>query len=156
MTTRRYKDAGVSLIEMLVVLVLFAVVAGAVVMVLPNSQRATSAEAAARALAAHLGRAMDLALTTNAGFGIMNDGASITFVQRRSDATWEPHSDNQLAQVKLSVRTSRISVHAQEVFSVSARLIPENTTPFHATFGSGPGMQMVVFDGARVRVQGGP
>ena len=87
MTQHRSREAGGSLIEMLVVLALFAVVGGAVALSLPNAQRETSAEAEAHALVAHLDRALDITLTTNAGFGITHDGAEISFVQRDSSNT---------------------------------------------------------------------
>lgn len=156
MTARRSDNAGVTLIEMLVVLAVFAVVAGAVALSLPDTRRATSADAAARALAAHLDRAVDLALTTNTGFGIAHDGTDISFVQRARDNRWVTHSDNRLAQVKLSPRLSRISVNAQEVYSVTADLIPDSSMPFRAVFGSGAGARVLVFDGAVVHLHARP
>ncbi len=144
-----------TLIEMLVVLTLFAIVAGAVVLALPNTQRANSSEAAARAWAARLDRAMDLALTTTTGFGIRHEGAEIAFVQRAGDQQWGAHSNAELASAKLSARGARISINKQEVFSVSATLVPENSTPLRAEFGRGSDAWVVIFDGARVRIQEG-
>ncbi|WP_299652005.1 prepilin-type N-terminal cleavage/methylation domain-containing protein [uncultured Tateyamaria sp.] len=156
MTQHRACHAGVSLVEMLVVLALFAIVASAVALSLPQSQRSTSDEAAARAFVAQLDRAIDQALVTGTGFGVLHDGEAIRFVQRGSDAEWVAHSDKHLARAKLSASTSRISINAKEVYAVSARLIPSSATPFRAEFGRGAGRQIVFFDGARVRLQDQP
>lgn len=155
MTAARVKTAGVSLIEMLVVLALFGVVAGAVVMSAPSGTRATSTDAAARALAAHLGHAVDHTLTTGKGFGIIRDGTDIRFVQRGPGATWVAHSDKRLRQVKLSAAPSRISIKEAEVFAVSAQLIPNSTGPIRVDFGRGATLQSVFFDGFRVHRQSG-
>ncbi|WP_299044387.1 prepilin-type N-terminal cleavage/methylation domain-containing protein [uncultured Tateyamaria sp.] len=151
----RGRDTGVTLVEMLVVLTVFAVVAGAAALSFPNTRRANTTEAEARAWAARLDRAVSVALITNAGFGIRHDGTAIGFVERGDDRQWRPHSDPELAKVKLSGRGSRISINAQEVFSVSANLIPESSTPFRAMFGSGTDTWVVTLDGTRVRVAEG-
>ncbi len=140
---------------MLVVLVLFAVLAGAVALSLPSAQRSTPAEAAASTFATHIDRAVDAALTTGVGFGIAYERGQLSFVQRGDNNQWVPHSDKQLAGVKLSADAPRISLHAQEVFSVSPDLIPNKNTPLRAVFGRGAGAMTVVFDGARVRLQEG-
>lgn len=150
MTPCRHSDAGVSLVEMLVVLALLATLAGGVALSLPSARTATASEAAAHALAAHLERGVDHALTTGAGFGVTHDGTTLRFVQQGDGARWVPHSDPHLAQVKLSAPTSRISINAQEVFAVSAHLIPNTSTPLRVTFGNGTRGQVVVFDGAQV------
>jgi len=140
---------------MLVVLVLFAVLAGAVALSLPSARRSTSAEAAASTFATHLDRAVDIALATGGGFGVARENGHLSFVQRGDNSQWVPHSDKHLAKVKLSVDAPRTSLHAQEVFSVSADLIPNQNTPLRAVFGRGAGAMTVVFDGARVRLQEG-
>ncbi|MEM8654291.1 MAG: prepilin-type N-terminal cleavage/methylation domain-containing protein [Pseudomonadota bacterium] len=155
MTAVRARTAGVSLIEMLVVLALFGVVAGAVLLSVPSGARATSTDAAARALVAHLDHAVDHTLITGEGFGILRDGTDIRFVQRGLGAEWVAHSDKRLSQAKLSAAASRISIEEAEVFAVSAQLIPDNATPLRVDFGRGANLQSVMFDGFRVRRQAG-
>ena len=151
----RDMDAGVTLIEMLVVLAVFAVVAGAVILSVPGDRGQTPTRIAALSLAAHLERAIDLTLSTGAGFGIENDQGSLRFVQMDDEENWGPHSDKRLVQVKLSTSPSRISITAQEVFVVSARLIPSVSAPLRVEFGDGRTAQAVVFDGVRVQHEDG-
>ncbi|WP_147114766.1 prepilin-type N-terminal cleavage/methylation domain-containing protein [Tateyamaria sp. syn59] len=155
MTATRVRTAGVSLIEMLVVLALFGVVAGAVVMSVPSGARATSTDAAARALAAHLDHAVDHTLITGQGFGIVRDGKDIRFVQRGPNATWVAHSDKRLGQMKLSAAPSRISIKEAEVYAVSAQLIPNSAIPLRVDFGRGNSLETVLFDGVGVHRQPG-
>ncbi|MFL4470148.1 prepilin-type N-terminal cleavage/methylation domain-containing protein [Tateyamaria armeniaca] len=156
MTQKRDATAGVTLIEMLVVLALFALVASAVALSLPSGRGNTSVEAGARALRAHLEHALDAALTTGSGFGLLHDGSDLRFVQRDPSGEWKSHGNKQLADVKLSLPPSRITINPQEVFAVSARLIPSRSVPFKVQFGAGERSQFVVFDGARVVRQDGP
>ncbi|WP_299689795.1 prepilin-type N-terminal cleavage/methylation domain-containing protein [uncultured Tateyamaria sp.] len=152
MTRHRRSDAGVTLVEMLVVLALFGVVAGTVLIAFPGDRRGTSTETAARLLGAHIDRAVDLALTTGQGFGVAQNGRTLSFVQRGPDMRWTPHSDKQLATVKLSTGTTRISFDTNEVYAVSADLIPEKSLPLVVQYGT----RTVVFDGARVHLENTP
>lgn len=151
----RRADAGVTLVEMLVVLALFTVVAGAVTLAVPGDRRGSTAVVAADRLAAHLERAVDLALATGHGFGIAMQDDALRFVQRGSDARWGPHSDAQLARVKLSASSTRISLNTSEVFAVSADLIPETSVPLRVQYGDGADGVAVLFDGAAVRLEPG-
>ena len=155
MTQPRDRISGVSLVEMLVVLALFGIVAGAVLLSVPSGSRPASTDTAARALVAHLERAVDHTLVTGKGFGVLRDGADIRFVERSPKADWVAHSDNQLAQAKLSAAASRISIKQAEVYAVSAQLIPSTAEPFRVVFGRGADRQTVIFDGARARLQSG-
>ncbi|MEL6463999.1 MAG: prepilin-type N-terminal cleavage/methylation domain-containing protein [Pseudomonadota bacterium] len=151
MTRTRARTAGLSLVEMLVVLALFGVVAGVVLLSGPGGTRATSTDAAAQGLVAHLDHAVNRALITGEGFGILREGADIRFVERGPDAVWVAHSDKQLNQAKLSAAASRISINEAEVFSVSAQLIPNSATPLRVDFGRGSDRQTLIFDGVRAR-----
>ena len=155
MNTRRRADAGVSLIEMLIVLALFGVVAAGVALSLPGPSRDTSSEVAARGLAAHLERAVGLTLANGTGFGVLHTGENLRFVERDASGQWQLHSDPPLARVKLSVEGVRMALKETEVFAVSDRLIPSTSTPFRAEFGAGPRPLTVHFDGAVVRLEEG-
>lgn len=149
MTRARGGSAGVTLVEMLVVLALFALVSGAVALSLPLGRGATSADTDARALQSHLNRAMEFALVTGSSFGVMHDGKNLRFVHLAITGDWAEHPDKQLKEVKLSLATARTSIKAQEVFAVSARLIPATATPLNVQFGADANIQTVMFDGTR-------
>lgn len=160
-STRRAGDAGVTLIEMLVVLVLFGVLAGAVVLALPGDRPSARAEVAAASWTAALDRAVDTALATGEGFGLRFQDGALTLVTRDAGGQWAPHSDAELAVVKLFPDLVRSSGQADpdhatsaEVYAVSAALVPAVGVVHLVRFGSERQGVVVRFDGATVRMEG--
>ena len=153
----RQPDSGVTLIEMLVMLALFAVLAGVVTIAMPGGRDLDRADLAAQSLAVALHRAVDHALVSGRGFGLTLSAEGLQFVHSDEDGEWHPHPDPNLEKVKLSPDTPRISNRAEQsvVFSVSKALVPTGLKPFVATFGSGQAAHTVIFDGVNARVTRG-
>lgn len=152
--TPRPNQAGVTLIEMLVVIALFAIMAGAVVLALPNPRDPAQADLSALAWVSVLDRAAGDALATGQGFGIRHTDGILRLVQQDDQGAWQPHSDPFLAGVKLfpaEVRTTK-QAGSMDVYGVSARLVPEALGPFIASFGSGRRTSTVSFDGVHAQV----
>ena len=152
--TARPSEAGVTLIEMLVVLALFAIIAGAVVLALPNARDPARPDLNAMALVSALDRAAGHSLVTGKGFGIRRTNGALELVQLNLQGTWVAHSDPFLAAVKLFPTTTRTTEQAgtRTVYGVSGRFVPEAMNRFVATFGSGPRASTVSFDGVRAQV----
>lgn len=152
----RRRNAGVTLIEMLVVLALFAVVSGAVVMSLPSGRTSTSAEVGAAAFVSDLNYAVKLTLSEGRGFGIAVEDNSIRFLQRSDEGPWHAHLNPDLAQVKLFPAGVRIFDQARRNgvdFVVSARLLPDQEHPLRVRFGDVSTGPIVTFDGMAVAVE---
>ena len=145
----RQRDAGVSLIEMLVVLALFGVVAGAVVLNVPDRPGARH-ELPALTVASDLTHAVDRALATSAGFAVQVFDTRIAILERADDGSWIPHSDRRLAQAKLFPGLDRIP-DQDGLFVVSRDLVPENAAPLVLRFRGGI---EVAFDGLHAHVTG--
>lgn len=149
---KRAGQAGVTLVEMLVVLVIFGITAGAVVLALPSGQRAAGPEAQALAFAADLDRAIDLVLLRQRGFGIQHADGTLRFVEENQDGAWLSHSEETLGALKLSGTRLRSSLEEGATFEVSDALVPKSSDALQVTFSTGP---RVTFDGARVRIEEG-
>lgn len=149
---RRSTTAGVTLVEMLVVLVLIGVLSGAAALSL-NRPSGDQAELAALKLTAHLDRAVRYALDHQIGFGLEADRGGYSFWVPMGEE-WHPHPDPTLNTVKLFPRNLRISVqdHDGVVFSVSRTLVPKGNRPWHATLGQGASARDVIFDGITARI----
>jgi type II secretion system protein H len=146
--TRR-AQAGVSLIEMLVVLALFAMVASAVLLTLPSGRQSKLEANQIASLTAHLKRATTIAMARDQAFALVFDGDHLRFVE--ADGTgWTDHSEKSLAGVKLSVDEGRMSLNRGEYYAVSRGLVPLSAAPLRIEFET----QAVVFDGVNVRLEG--
>ncbi|KMW59413.1 hypothetical protein AIOL_004395 [Candidatus Rhodobacter oscarellae] len=152
--TARPSLAGVTLIEMLVVLALFAIMAGAVVLALPSARDPARADLSALALVSALDRAAGHALATGQAFGIRQSDGALELVQQDDQGAWHPHSDPFLAGVKLFPTTTRNTEQAGRtaVYSVSGNLVPDTRDRLVVTFGSGARASIVSFDGVRAQV----
>ncbi|MDW3181807.1 prepilin-type N-terminal cleavage/methylation domain-containing protein [Roseobacter sp.] len=151
--TRRPGTAGVTLVEMLVVLVLIGVLSGAVALGLSTRPSGDQAELSALKLSADLDHAVRHALDHQVGFGLKADPQGYAFLVP-SGGNWRPHPDRALQDVKLFPRSLRISVqdHDGVVFRVSRTLVPEDNRPWRATLGHGASARDVIFDGVTARI----
>ncbi len=140
------------MIEMLVVLALFGLVAGAVVLAFPSERRVTGAEAQALAFAADLERAMDLAVLRQRAFGVRRDQEILRFVERNDDGLWVVHPEKTLNPVKLSGTSARSSLQKGATFVVSHTLVPGSSDALRIAFGSAA---TITFDGATIRLNEG-
>lgn len=155
----RRRDAGVTLIEILVGLALIGILTGAVALTLAPRDSRTSVESEALRLAADLERAADHALMHQRGFGVALTREGYRLLEASPEG-WVAHSAPQLSDVKLLARGLRIQSQSrnEEVYGVSQYLIPQNGQPWRVTLGSGAAARAVVFDGvsARISAQGAP
>ena len=124
---RRAPQAGVTLIEMLVVLALFAVIAGAVVLALPAQRNARGEGFGLLTLSARLDTAKRRALTRSEPFAIWHQGDDVVVLLPDGDGRWVISDDPGLNPVKLISRYPRMSFQRdhEDVFPVSAALVPE-------------------------------
>lgn len=151
----RTPTAGVTLVEMLVVLALIAVVSGAVVMALPARQAGLSPQISAASLASDINHAMDVTLASRQGFAIAVEDDEVRFLQQSADSTWQPHTDPFLKEMKLfstAVRLFDQESTANVVFAVSPALVPEQSHPLRLLFGDEETGSVLTYDGASVRV----
>ena len=123
---RRDPAAGVSLIEMLVVLALFSVVAGAVVLAAPGHRSGAGSALDMLALEARLAAAGRRALTREEPFAIWQAGDDILVLLPGQNDRWEVSKDPRLNPVKLISRHSRMFFKRgdDDLFVVSAALVP--------------------------------
>jgi len=146
-------QAGVTLIEMLVVLVLIGVVAGAMALSLPRRGNEASVETTALVLAATLRRAVTYALDHQTGFGIRVERRGYRVMQRL-DEEWITHADPALARLKLFPAHLRIDSYDNNnaTFGVTQNLEPTTARLWKLAIGQGSGARLVTFDGIGVRI----
>lgn len=149
---QRRGNGGVTLIEMLVVLVMISVLAGAAALTLVPKRSGQTSELVAIKLAADLRRAVGLALDHQQGFAVQAGSKGYSFSIVTEDG-WQPHPDAMLRGLKPFSDQLRISMqdHEDEVFAVSRYLVPKNSTPWQVTLGQGASAYQVIFDGITVR-----
>ncbi|WP_392337469.1 prepilin-type N-terminal cleavage/methylation domain-containing protein [Loktanella salsilacus] len=87
----RSRDAGVTLVEVLVVLVLVGIMAGAIGLSLGPADRGDAANREATLLIARLNRAADEALLTGAATAFVWGDGTYRFEVRQIDGSWGPH-----------------------------------------------------------------
>ena len=123
----RAPQAGVTLIEMLVVLALFAVIAGAVVFALPAQRDAKSAGFDRLTLAARLDTVTRRALTRDEPYAGWQQRGDVVVLLLNEKDRWTISDDPRLNPVKLISRYRRMSFQRdhEDVFPVSAALVPE-------------------------------
>ena len=124
---RRDAQAGVSLIEMLVVLALFAVVAGAVVLAVPGQRGEARADVDLLALKARLSAVVTRTLVQDEPFAIWQGEGDLVVLLLTEAGRWEVAPDPRMNSVKLISRHPRMSFQRdhEDVFSVSAALVPD-------------------------------
>lgn len=146
-------QGGVTLIEMLVVLVLLGVMAGAMALALPNRGNEASVETTALALVASLRRAVAFTLDHQTGFGLRVEPRGYRVMLRSGDG-WIAHSHPALAQLKLFPASLRIDSYdnSNVTFGVTRYLEPTNPQLWRLAIGQGPGARLVTFDGVGARI----
>ena len=134
---------------MLVVLAVFAVIAGAVVLSVPGPRVDNRSDLALLAIQSRIDAAVDLALARGTGFGIWQDGADVYLLEQAETGAWRLARDPRLNPVKLSAATSRISFRMDDdrVFAVTPALIPEHGKALRIVLADGPDALVLVFDG---------
>ncbi|WP_298976443.1 Tfp pilus assembly protein FimT/FimU [uncultured Roseobacter sp.] len=144
----RAGDAGVTLIEMLVVLVVIGIMASTVAMSFRPKTSGTAPEVTALKLVADLRLAVQFAIDHQRGFGVKAGPEGYRFWTIGAGG-WEPHADPSLRRLKPFPDTMRISVqdHEDMVFAVSRYLVPAGSTPWQVTLRQGPFAHQVTFDG---------
>ncbi len=155
MARRRNRQAGVTLVEVLVVLAIFSVLTGAAALSVSRPQNSSSADLSALSLAADITYAMDLALGTGSAFGMQVNQGRIQFLERNRQGDWNAHSDPRLNALKLYPIPPRILDEAprtETTYLVSERLVPQDNQALSLAFGGTARARVVVFDGATVRI----
>ncbi|MGV6848178.1 MAG: type II secretion system protein [Marinibacterium sp.] len=150
----RTAQAGVTLVEMLVVLALFAIVAGAVVLALPKPQE-DGGDFAALTLSARLDRAVDRALTRNQGFAVWSDAGKVVVLDPGKSGGWTVVADPFLNPVKLVAGLDRMSFQRDDraVYAVSPALIPLTGGVLRIPLGTSREAPELVFDGLGTALQ---
>ncbi|MEM9552519.1 MAG: type II secretion system protein [Pseudomonadota bacterium] len=149
-SSHRATETGVTLIEMLVVLTLFAIIAGAIVLALPSDRPGAQRDLDLLTLDARVEAAVDRTLSSGTGFAIWQDRGDIIFLEQGRSGRWVTSSDPRLNPVKLSARGSRMSFGMDDdrVFAVSAALVPVSGTPLRVVAGDGSDLW---FDGLQIK-----
>ncbi len=154
----RPHDAGVTLVEILVVLVLIGVMAGAIGLSLGNAGKGDVADREARLLAARLTRAADEALLTGEPMAVV--WAEDRYrVARFHEGQWVAFDVPQLAAEHVLPRNLRLAGAgtdgAEGSFTVGPDLLPDGGSALRLGLRADGGKGIaVVFDGATARLEG--
>ena len=151
---QRKKDAGVSLVEILVVLALLGVMAGAITLGLGWQNQDKSLQQEADLLMSRLHHAADHSLLTGQKMQLKWDAESYAFFLW-TDGAWHDHPIGILAQPHRLSRHLRLKGQAGvESFVVGPDLIPEVGKPLTLSLQATDQEQALtfVFDGVRARV----
>ena len=151
----RARDAGVTLVEVLVVLVLIGVMAGAVGLSLGPVDRGDTLEREVTLLAARLNRAADETLLTGDAVAFVWDAGGYRFEVLRG-ADWQPHPVALLAATHATpgARPSGPDGAAEGRFVVDGDLLPVTGVPLTLSLRADNGLETQIrFDGVNaVRV----
>ena len=146
----RRDEAGLTLVEMLVVLAIIGVVGAAVALSLGNTGRADGAQAEARRFSRVMGVAGDEALISDRRIALQFDGHGYAFVQwNEVRRDWEAHPRSNLG--------ARHELEAGTELSGGGDRSPlpldESTGPAVFTFREGEQLWRVAFDGLTVAAE---
>ncbi len=155
----RHRQAGVTLVEVLVVLVLVGVMAGAVGLSLGPADRGGGVAREAQLLVARLNRAADEVMITGQPMALVWTQDDYRFLALQ-DASWVPHPVDLLgAQHDLAAGAQfQQATSAAGSYVVLASLRPALGLPLTLSVGtSETAVQSIVFDGVTARLlnQGG-
>jgi general secretion pathway protein H len=96
---RASEEAGLTLVEVLVVLAIVGVMSSIAVLGLGGAGQGASAQAEARRLAASIQLASDEAMVTDRSLALSSDGKGYAFVEWNADSReWQPHKATDLGQ----------------------------------------------------------
>ena len=157
MTRRRVGNAGVTLVEMLVVLVLIGVMAGAVALSIGPADRGGGAGREARLLAARLDRAADEVLLDGAPVALVWTPDNYRFLTL-SAGDWVPHPVAILGQPHAFGRGLSFlgEAAAGGRFVLRPDLVPADDAPLTLAIGASGSAagdsDRVRFDGSRARL----
>lgn len=148
--TRRAPEAGVTLIEMLVVLAIMGVLAGAALLGVSGTRGSSQADLLALSLKTRLEAAVDFALARDEGFGIWQGDNRLVVLIADDAGLWVPATDPRLNPVKLSRAQARMSFRADDdrVFFVSPGLVPVQRETLEIVLPDGPKLR---FDGLKLK-----
>ena len=124
-------EAGVTLVEMLVVLVLVATLAGAVALSLPAA-RGADPLVEAELLAARMRRASEEALLAGAPVALAWDGEGYRFLVSM-DGAWTPHPVRLLAETR--TLPSGLALAGEGIFAVTSADLPLDGQPLRLGLG---------------------
>ena len=154
----RRHEAGVTLVEVLVVLAIMGVMTGIAALAIPSGPRPATLRAAADLLAARLDIAAEESLISGRAARLEWDGTGYRFTERQGD-DWAPHGNAALAGphpadgIALRGETGGGS----GVLTITPDLAPPDGTIVRVGLGRagevGAGPVAVVFDGASARVE---
>ena len=149
----RPAQAGVTLVEVLVVLVLIGIMAAVVGLSLGPADRGSAAGREAQLLTTRLNRAADEALLTGAPVALVWTDAAYTFLTLKDDI-WAAHPIAVLGTPHPLDSRLRFGgdLAGGGQFVVLASLRPAKGAALELTLGDGAQMQTVVFDGADAHV----
>ncbi len=154
MRPRRAPEAGVSLVEVLVVLVLIGVMAGAIGLSLGNRGAGAVAEREARVLVARLDRAADEALLAGEAMAVVWSASDYRLLRLR-DGAWIASDVPLLAAPHVLPAGLRLLTDAEAgPYVVGPDLLPRSNVPLTLELrdDSGRGVR-VTFDGATARLE---
>lgn len=156
MVEKRRGDTGVTLIEVLVVLSLIAISAGAVTFALPSTPSQKSLAQEAHALAARLNLIAERALVEGQYFKFYWDQTTYGF-QVWADQDWDALPDSSFAGREsvgsgMSLRDQH-GARGGEV-RITPNLLPPGRGILKLEVSSGSDTQLILFDGLSARLQG--
>lgn len=144
-------QAGMTLIEMLIVLAIIAVAAGAVTLGIGAATRAPSAESEARRLAERLQAAADDAMLGDSLVAFTAERRGYGFA-RQAEGTWQPFEGEALGFHQLpGGMTMRLSVRPPVVLGPDG-----GGKPMTATLDAGEERWVVAYDGLTATVSRAP
>lgn len=146
----RQSDAGVTLIEVMVVLVLVGIMAGTVGLSLGSVDRGMTAATEATLLTARLNRATDEIVLTGLPMAFIWDETGYRF-EVWADGNWIPHPVNMLATPHLlgGAQFAEGEGRSTGRFAVDGTLLPASGVVLRIALRDGTGSDAVVtFDGA--------
>ena len=148
---RGRREAGLTLVEMLVVLVIIAVIGGAAVLGFGGAAGGATVQAEAQRLAAALERSADEAMVNDATLALSWDDLGYSVVRWNPDAkAWEPHHTGELGTRHELPSDVRLASDAAEP---PLRIGEQSRTGVaHFTLDSGGRAWRVQFDGLEAAV----
>ena len=153
---KRHADDGMTLIEMMVVLVIVAVMAGLAISGLSSGSTQRKLSAAAEVLVQRLALASDEAMVTGRSLAFDLRPTGYGFVQWQGDAGWQPLTEGPLAQGTDLGDDFQIAAYAQggtDLTSIGPYLIAPggDAAAFRVELQIASQRRLVLFDGLNAR-----